>query len=390
MAATSGSSSSGASNKSPGLGGKSGAALLQVIRDDEQSAQLPPGLTAEVAKRMYEGMIAVRVYDERSLKLQRSGRIGFCVTSFGEEATQIGTVAALEEKDWIYPSYRQYGVAMYRGVSLAHMAAHLYGNADDLAVGRQMPAHYTFADKNFVSISSVIGTQIIQAVGTAMAAQYKGDDVVSATYFGDGATSSNDFHSALTFAGVSKAPVLFFLVNNQYAISLPVEKQSGLDELYRKGLGYGVHSVRVDGNDVVAVYQATKEAAERARKGQGPTFLELLTYRAGSHSSSDDPSRYRSKEEMDYWKSRDPIERMKKYLQQLGLWSEAYETHTWENARDKINQATSDAEKTSQPAWETLFDHVYADLPPHLAAQRDELMKNESDLKLTNEGEFPL
>lgn len=384
MATKSGSGHAAAGN-TPG-----NTSMLQVMRDEAPSAQLPSGLTVELVKRMYEGMIMVRAYDERSLKLQRSGRIGFCVTSFGEEATQIGTVAALEDQDWIFPSYRQYGVAMYRGVDLAHMAAHLYGNADDHALGRQMPAHYTFSEKNFVSISSVIGTQIIHAVGAAMGAKYKGDKTVAVTYFGDGATSANDFHSSLTFAGVYKAPVLFFLVNNQYAISLPVEKQSGVAELYRKGLGYGIHSIRVDGNDVIAVYQATKEAAERARNGQGPTFLELLTYRAGSHSSSDDPTRYRSKEETEHWQAKDPIERMKKYMQQLGIWTEEYEAEAWEQARFKINKATSEAENVPQPSWDTLFDHVYEELPQHLIEQRDQLMANESHLKLTNEGEFPL
>ncbi|MGE0199611.1 MAG: thiamine pyrophosphate-dependent dehydrogenase E1 component subunit alpha [Candidatus Melainabacteria bacterium] len=364
--------------------------LLTVMRDDADSARLPDNLSEADVRRMYEGMVTIRAYDERALKLQRAGRIGFAVTAIGEEATQIGTAHALLPEDWIFPSYRQYGVAMYRGATMAGMASHLYGNQDDEARGRQMPAHYTFKDVNYTSISSVIGTQIIHAVGCAMAAQYKGDPIVAATYFGDGATSSNDFHSGLNFAGVYKAPVLFFLVNNQYAISLPVEKQTAASELYIKGEGYGVHSVRVDGNDVIAVYQATKLAADRARRGEGPTLLELLTYRSGSHSSSDDPTRYRSREEMDLWKSRDPIERMKHYMQQLGLWSEEYETRIWEEIRFKINQATNEAEQRPQPRWESIFENVYEGMPPHLQAQCDELIANESHLTLTNHGEFPL
>ncbi len=364
--------------------------LIKVIKDDAKTANLPNGLSEADVKRMYEGMVAIRVYDERSLKLQRSGRIGFCVTSFGEEATQIGTVAALQDIDWIFPSYRQYGVAMYRGVDLSLMAAHLYGNKQDLAKGRQMPAHYTFKDKRFVSISSVIGTQIIHAVGCAMAAKYKKDPAISVTYFGDGATSSNDFHSGLNFAGVMKAPVLFFLVNNQYAISLPVKKQTAQPELYKKGEGYGVRSVRVDGNDVIAVYQATKEAAELARAGEGPTLLELLTYRAGSHSSSDDPTRYRETAESEEWKRKDPIERMKKYLQQVGIWTEAYEEQVWEEARFRINKATSEAESVEQPDWASLFENVYEEMPPMLVEQQQALLANESHLELNNEGEFPL
>ncbi len=364
--------------------------LLQVMQDDAKKVTLPPGLSEADLKTMYEGMVAIRVYDERSLKLQRSGRIGFCVTSFGEEATQVGTVAALKDIDWIFPSYRQYGVPMYRGVQLEDMAAHLYGNKFDLAKGRQMPAHYTFKDKRFVSISSVIGTQVIQAVGCAMAARIKGDNCIAATYFGDGATSSNDFHSGLNFAAVYRAPVLFFLVNNQYAISLPVKKQSGNELLYKRAEGYGVPGIRVDGNDVIAVYQATKEAAERARNGEGPTLLELFTYRAGSHSSSDDPSRYRSQDEMDSWKKKDPIERMKRYMQKLGIWTEAYETEIWESFRERINQFTTAAEEQPEPSWESLFEDVYAEMPASLARQKDQLLARESGLELSNEGEFPL
>lgn len=366
------------------------ADLLQVMKDDGKTVKLPADLTEADVKRMYEGMIQIRVYDERSLKLQRSGRIGFCVTSYGEEATQIGTAAALQDADWVFPSYRQYGVAMYRGVPLDVLTSHLFGNKDDVAKGRQMPAHYTFRDKKFVSISSVIGTQIIQAVGCAMAAKSRGDKIVAGTYFGDGGTSSNDFHSGMNFAGVYKAPVLFFCVNNQYAISLPVSKQTACPELYRKGEAYGVTGVRVDGNDVIAVYQATKAAADRARRGDGPTLLELLTYRTGSHSSSDDPSRYRAKEESEQWVQKDPIERMKRYLQQVGIWTQEYEDEVWESCRFRINKAIADEENNVQPEWSTMFEDVYAEMPKSLQMQRDELLAKESGLELTNEGEFPL
>lgn len=366
------------------------ADLLQVMKDDGKTAKLPADLKESDVKKMYEAMIMIRAYDERALKLQRSGRIGFCVTSFGEEATQIGTAAALETTDWVFPSYRQYGVPIYRGVPLEILTAHLFGNEDDLVKGRQMPAHYSYKEKNFVSISSVIGTQIIQAVGCAMAAKIRGDKVISCTYFGDGATSSNDFHSGLNFAGVYKAPVLFFCVNNQYAISLPVSKQTAVKELHMKGEAYGVNSVRVDGNDIIAVYQATKAAADRARDGQGPTLLELLTYRTGSHSSSDDPSRYRAKDESDSWAKKDPVERMKRYLQQVGIWSETYEEQIWEESRFRINKAITDEENKPQPAWKTMFENVYAEMPQSLADQCEELLRKESHLTLNNEGEFPL
>lgn len=366
--------------------------LLQVMSTTAKSDKLPAGLTQDEIKRMYEGMVMIRAYDERQKNLQRSGRIGFCVTSTGEEAAQIGTAHALEANDWIYPYYRQYGVLMYRGdVPLSALTNHLYGNDEDLAKGRQMPAHYTHKATNFVSFSSVIGTHLIQAVGTAMAAKYRKDPSVTVTYIGDGGTSSSDFHSCMTFAGVFKPPMVIFIVNNQYAISLPVSKQCGAETLHSKGVGYGVPSVRVDGNDVFAVYQASKEAYDRARAGEGPTLIELLTYRAGPHSSSDDPTRYRGNES-DLWMSeeRDPISRARSFMKQLGIWDEAYEQQVWEDARNKINAATADAEKLPEPEWATMFDDVYAEIPPALARQRDELLEKESGFERQHEGEFPL
>jgi TPP-dependent pyruvate/acetoin dehydrogenase alpha subunit len=354
-------------------------------------APLPEGLSEDILLRMYTAMVTVRAYDERALKLQRSGRIGFCVTSTGEEATQIGTVAALRDADWIFPSYRQYGVLMYRGEPLENLAANLFGTVADRVQGRQMPVHYTSRAVRFVSISSVIGTQISQAVGCAMAAQLRKDAVISATYFGDGATSANDFHAGLNFAGVYRAPVLFFCVNNQYAISLPVSRQTAQPELWRKAEAYGIPGVRVDGNDVLAVYSATRAAAERARQGQGPTLLELLTYRAGAHSSSDDPSRYRSVEECELWQTQDPIARLKaRLISEWGLWDEDRDTALWTSLRHAIQEATTQAEQQAAPAWTTLFEDVWAEVPPALAAQRDALLKNEQGLTLANEGEFPL
>ncbi len=364
--------------------------LYKVMEDNVKSPKLPEGLSEDDIKRMYEGMIAIRAYDERQKRLQRSGRIGFCVTSTGEEAVQVGTAHALQPNDWVYPYYRQYGVLLYRDVPMDVLADHLYGNQADLAKGRQMPAHYTHKDTHFVSFSSVIGTHLIHAVGTAMAAKYKKDPSVTVTYIGDGGTSSSDFHSAMTFAGVYKPPVVLFIVNNQYAISLPVSKQCGATNLSLKGEGYGVPAVRVDGNDVVAVYQAAKEAYTRARNGEGPTLVELLTYRAGPHSSSDDPTRYRGNEADEWLQHNDPIERAKRYMQQLGIWTQAYDDQVWEETRTRINLATTEAEKRQEPDWASMFEDVYAEMPPALAAQRDELLEKESGFEREQEGEFPL
>jgi TPP-dependent pyruvate/acetoin dehydrogenase alpha subunit len=339
---------------------------------------------------MYEAMVLVREYDERCFKLQRQGRIGFYAGSLGEEASQIGTVFALEERDWVFSSYRQPGVALQRGLSLEAMMNNLFGNAEDIVEGKQMPVHYTSRQHHFLSISSVIGTQIIQAVGCAMAARYKKDDAVTITYLGDGGTSSSDFHSGMNFAATFKAPCIFALVNNQYAISLPVSRQTSIEKLSDKALAYGMPGIQVDGNDILAVYQATLEAIQRARKGEGPTLLELKTYRTGPHSSSDDPTRYRDTAETDYWKTQDPILLFQKRLADWDLWDAAYETQVRESAQSRIQAAIKHAESVQPPAWETLFTDVYSTMSQTLADQQAEILAHEQGLELTNEGEFPL
>lgn len=356
----------------------------------QQHQKLPEGLTPEELRSMYEHMILTREYDDRCFKLQRQGRIGFYAGSFGEEACQIGTAFALEQKDWVFSSYRQPGVALYRGIILQDMVNNLFGNAGDMVMGRQMPVHYTGREQHFLSISSVIGTQIIEGVGCAMAAKIKKDDAVTITYFGDGATSSNDFHSGMNFAAAWKAPCIFVLVNNQYAISTPVCRQTGVETMADKAKAYGMPGVQVDGNDILAVYKATMEAAERARRGEGPTLLELKTYRAGPHSSSDDPTRYRDKEETERWLKRDPILLFQGQLKEMGLWTQTYEAEVRESIQERLAQAVKTAESLPQPEWETLFTDVYSYVPQALQAQREDILAHESGLELTNEGEFPL
>jgi len=357
----------------------------------KQSARaLPDGLSAEDLKLMYEAMVMTREYDDRGFKLQRQGRIGFYAGSRGEEACQIGTAFAMEERDWVFSSYRQAGVALHRGVPLQAMMNNLFGNAQDLVEGKQMPVHYSSCHHHFLSISSVIGTQIIQGAGCAIAAKSRGDDCVVLTYFGDGATSSNDFHSGMNFAGAFKAPCIFVLVNNQFAISIPVSKQTAVEVLADKAKAYGMPGIQVDGNDILAVYQATKEAVERGRKGEGPTFLELKTYRAGPHSSSDDPTRYRSQEETDEWLAQDPILRFQAVLKSYDLWDEAYETEVRERIQNQIAAAIKLAESIPQPSWETLFTDVYSYETQVLADQKKGILEHEQGLELTNEGEFPL
>jgi TPP-dependent pyruvate/acetoin dehydrogenase alpha subunit len=360
------------------------------------TVSLPAGISPNDARRMYEGMVLVRVFDDRQQKLQRSGRIGFCVTSNGEEACQIGSAHPLQPEDWVFPYYRQHGLLLYRGATMEDLADHLYGNSRDKSMGRQMPGHYSHKAVNFVSSSSVIGTHLIHAAGAAMAAKYKAKrsgqpPAITVTYIGDGGTSSNDFHSCMTFAGVFKPPLVIFIVNNQYAISLPVSQQCGAQSLADKGLGYGIPSVQVDGNDLFAVFEASQEAYARARAGEGPTLIELLTYRAGPHTSSDDPTRYRGDEAKTWLTAdRDPIHRTRAILEKLGYWNQEDETKVWEVARETVNAATVDAAAVEEPTWDSMFEDVYAELPPALSRQKDELLARERGFERQHEGEFPI
>jgi pyruvate dehydrogenase E1 component alpha subunit/2-oxoisovalerate dehydrogenase E1 component alpha subunit len=252
-----------------------------------------------------------------------------------------------------------------------------------------MPCHYADRGVNVVAWSSVIGTQLPHAVGMAWAARHKGKDDIAVAYLGDGATSSADFHAAMNFAGVWKAPVVFVCQNNQWAISVPVEAQTAVVELVRKADGYGIPAVRVDGNDALAVHCAVSAAAARARRGDGPTFIECVTFRIGGHSSSDDPTRYRANEVVEAWKKKDPVVRLRLYLEGRGLWSEGQETATNEAWNAKIGEAIKAAEARPAPAVESIFDGVYAALPWNLREQRDWLVA-EGGGHTKDEGRFPL
>lgn len=351
-----------------------------------------PKLDKQTLLKMYRNMVVTRVFDERSMMLQRQGRIGFSVPSFGQEAIQTGTAMALRDSDWVFPSYREPGVFLWRGTGLYPLFCNLYGNKEDVCRGRQMPVHYSFADKRLFSISSPISTQVIQAVGAAMASKIRGDGDVAITYMGDGGTSENDFHTGMTFAGAMKAPTVFVCTNNQYAISVPVHKQTGAKRMVDKAVGYGMPGRAVDGNDVLASYVAAKEAVEHARSGKGPYFLEYLTLRIGPHSSSDDPTRYRDPEQYEAWKKRDPIVRLREYMEHEGHWSKKDEETLQEEVKKEVLEAIARAEKVGPPEIEDLFDDVYADRIPLLERQREALIQ-ERELrgKFENTSEaFPL
>ena len=317
-------------------------------------------------------MVLARTLDERGVNLQRQGRIGFYAPMEGQEAAQVGCAWALSSKDWLVPAYRELAVALTRGVPLRQLVDQLYGSRADLTKGRQMPNHYGFAQYRFVTPSSPIGTQIVQAVGLALASRYKGENVVAVPFFGDGATSSNDFHAGLNFAGVYRAPVVFFCQNNQWAISLPRAKQTRSATLAMKADAYGFPGVQVDGNDFRAVYRAVREARERALKGEGPTLVEAVTYRMGPHSTSDDPGRYRSNEELAQWKRRDPIERLRLQLAQEGHLTEAEFEQMQEEARAEVARTIREAEVEPPPDPESLFDDVYRVPPSSLVEEREE------------------
>ncbi len=333
-----------------------------------QGPSLPDPELLKVLRTMALG----RAVDERCMNLQHQGRLGFYVPLEGQEAAQVGCGWALEKGDWVCPAYRELAVALTRGVPLPLILNQLYGNEGDLSKGRQMPNHYGFRDYRFVSASSPIGTQIIHAVGLAYASRYKGEKVVAVPFFGDGATSSTDFHSGMNFAGVYKAPVVFFCQNNQWAISLPREKQTLSSTLAVKANAYGFPGVQIDGNDFHSVYRAVREARARALRGEGPTLIEAVTYRMGPHSTSDDPRRYRTPAELAAWKSRDPIERLKVELVGRGVLSEADFETMQEEVRAEIQSAIQEAEKLGPPAAPSIFDDVWQNPPPNLEDQRRE------------------
>ncbi len=311
---------------------------------------------------LYRWMLLGRSLDERMITLQRQGRIGFYIGAIGEEATVFGTVAALEPQDWIFPSYREHGAAFMRGLPLVTFMANLFGNAGDLVKGRQMPCHESWAPGHFVSISSPVATQVTQAVGAAWAARIQGDDMVPIAFFGDGSTSAHDFHTGLNFAAVMKLPVVFACRNNGWAISTPSASQTVSETMAQKAIGYGMRGERVDGNDLIAVWAATRRARQRAAAGQGPTLLELVTYRMEGHSTSDDPRAYRPAEVVEPWKRKDPIKRVQKLLEARGLLDEAGDAVLREEVRLEIQAALREAEAfPPKPPVESLFEDVYAE-----------------------------
>jgi len=333
---------------------------------------IEPSVESEELLKWYQSMIQLRLLDQKGIKLQRQGRVGFHIFTTGQEA-HIGAAAALNNLDWIFPAYREHGAAIYRDMPLEEIINHLFANDLDINKGRRLPGLFGNKKINFVNPSAPIGTQIIHATGAAYYASQINPEEVNIVFFGDGATSSSDFHSGLNFAGVYKTPTIFICMNNQFAISVPLEKQTASNTIADKAIAYGIKGEQVDGNDILAMYSAVKDAIKHAQNGNGPTLIEAFTYRMGPHTSSDDPSRYRPDEEVEEWKLKDPIERFKKYLIRKDLISEEENSIIYEHYDKKINELIEIADSRPKPKLETMFTDVYDTLPGSLLEQWEEV-----------------
>jgi 2-oxoisovalerate dehydrogenase E1 component alpha subunit len=355
--------------------------LIRVL-DDEHRARGPWDPRLDVAELQVglRHMLLTRLFDDRMLKTQRQGKISFYMKSTGEEAVAVAAAMALRPTDMLFPSYRQQGAFLVRGSRLVDLMCQLLSNTRDMCKGRQLPVMYHSVPGRLFSISGNLATQFPQAVGWAMAAAIKGTDDLAASWIGEGSSAEADFHHALTFAAVYRAPVILNVVNNQWAISTFQGYAGGEQRSFAaRGPGFGIPGLRVDGNDFLAVYAATAWAAERARAGAGATLVELVTYRAAAHSTSDDPSRYRPKDDYERWPLGDPIARLKNHLIALGEWSE--ERHAALTAElDALvvaawKEAAGYGTLSEGPRLDRdlMFEDVFKELPPHLLAQREEM-----------------
>ncbi len=346
--------------------------LYQLVDENGVEVNPVPDLPGGLAVRLLEAMLFQRALDQRMLNLQRQGRIGFYGTAKGQEGAALGSGAAFDADDWLFPALREGAVALWRGMELDRYVAQCFGNSADATLGRQMPCHYSDDRTKYVTLSSPIATQVSQATGAARAAQIRGDThVVVGGYLGDGATSENDFHAGLNFAAVWKSPVVFVCQNNQWAISVPLSMQTASETIAVKADAYGMPGIRVDGNDVLACYVATRAAVERARRGEGPTFVECLTYRLGGHSSSDDPTKYRDENEAKKWELKDPLLRHRAWLVNRAEWSDEQEEDFLAEAGKRISETIARVESADPVDTETLFTDVWADMPALLADQRE-------------------
>lgn len=360
------------------------------ITNENQDPQLPD----DMVLRMYKAMVLQNQMDGIMYNAQRQGRISFYMTNYGEEATQIGSAAALEARDLVFGQYREAGVLTWRGFTLEEFMDQCYANKNDPARGKQMPVHYGSKELNFVTISSPLATQMPQAAGAAYALKRSHPGTAVICYFGDGSASEGDAHAALNFAATTDAPCLFFCRNNGYAISTPVADQYRGDGIASRGAGYGMLTIRVDGNDLFAVFNATRKARAIAVTENRPVLIEAMTYRVGHHSTSDDSTTYRTAEEVQFWKENyDPITRVKNYLVNTRkIWTDEQEKQFIKDSKKEILLEFGNAEKRLKPSPSELFVDVYDHVTDHLQRQNVEMkahvMKHKDKYPLANHEPF--
>jgi 2-oxoisovalerate dehydrogenase E1 component alpha subunit len=358
--------------------------LVRVL-DDEGAAvgSWTPRLDGETVLAILRAMMLTREFDSRMFRAQRQGKTSFYLKSTGEEAVAVAAAFALDRDDMCFPSYRQQGLLLARGWSIVDMMNQIYSNSADRMKGRQLPIMYSAKEAGFFSISGNLATQYPQAVGWAMASAIKGDTRIAATWCGEGSTAENDFHSACTFASVYRAPVVLNVVNNQWAISSFSGFAGGEATTFAaRAIGYGIAGLRVDGNDALAVYAATRWAAERARLNAGPTLIELFTYRAEGHSTSDDPGQYRAANETSAWPLGDPIARLKRHAIGLGIWDDARHAELERDLAAQIRDAAKEAERNGilgdgigHHPMDSMFEDVFEEMPWHLREQQAQMLE---------------
>jgi pyruvate dehydrogenase E1 component alpha subunit len=355
---------------------------LSILNENgELDKELEPDIPEDLLFKLYRFMILGRRFDDRLLNLQRQGRMGTFAPITGQEASQLGAVALLRPSDWFVPSFRETGAELWRGRSMESVILSFAGYSEGAVTGKEGEEDVA---KNNMPVAVPVGSQIPHATGIGWGIKYRKKEDVVMTFFGDGATSEGDFHEGMNFAGVYQCPVIFVCQNNQWAISVPRKKQTRSETLAQKALAYGMPGIQADGNDILAVYAAAKEAVERARKGEGPSMIECVTYRMKMHTTADDPKRYRKEEEVEEWEKRDPISRFQKYLKDKGVLSDEKIEEIDNQVQEEIKSAVERAEKLMKDFTDPLrmFDHAYAELPPYLKMQREELAE---ELKSTGE-----
>lgn len=348
------------------------ASLYKVLGDEgEVVGEARYRVSKAKLVEMYQDMLRARIFDEWMLKIHPMGRVSRFPPSTGQEAAMVGSAHALENTDWIFPTYREFPVFLARKVPLQELFNRMFANRLDVLKGHEITL-YGNKDRRIVVACGAVAVMIPVAVGFAMALKYRKAREICIAYFGDGATSKGDFHEGVNFAGVFKAPIVLFCQNNQYAISLPVAKQTASESIAIKALAYGIEGIRVDGNDILAVYEATKQAAEKARRGEGPTLIEAYTYRIGPHTTADDPKAYRTDDEVKRWLPKDPIKRFRKYLENLGLWNEDKEQRFITEFKEELRRVTEEAERIEPPPPEAILEDTYSVMPWFLQEQLSE------------------